>query len=90
MITISPPPFVEKIKYKHCRQINDPITRKRVYQTPDGECLPSVTTILSSTKDMTHLNEWKKRIGEEKANFFFMLFRKAFPIEMVLFATHSK
>lgn len=68
MLTISPPPFVEKIKYKHCRQINDPITRKRVYQTPDGECLPSVTTILSSTKDMTHLNEWKKRIGEEKAN----------------------
>lgn len=66
IITI-PPPFVERFEYKNCKQINDPITRKRVYATPDGECLPSVTTILSATKDMTHLNAWKKRIGEAKA-----------------------
>jgi genome maintenance exonuclease 1 len=66
-ITITPPPFVERFQYKECKQINDPITRKRVYATPDGEKLPSVTTILSATKDMTHLNEWKKRIGHEKA-----------------------
>lgn len=64
---IIPPPFIEKFDYKPCKQINDPITRKRVYQTPDGETLPSVTTILSSTKDMTHLNEWKNRIGHDKA-----------------------
>ena len=63
----APPPFVEKFQYKPCKQINDPVTRKRVYLTPDGESLPSVTTILSATKDMTALNEWKKRIGEEKA-----------------------
>ncbi|NBO27820.1 MAG: hypothetical protein EBV10_01055 [Synechococcaceae bacterium WB6_1A_059] len=43
------------------------MTRKRVYLTPDGEKLPSVTTILSSTKDMTALNEWRNRIGHEKA-----------------------
>jgi len=67
MTTISPPPFVERYQYKNCVQINDPITRKRVYQTPDGESLPSVTTILSATKDMTHLNEWKNRIGHAKA-----------------------
>jgi genome maintenance exonuclease 1 len=67
MTTYTPPPFVEKFQYKACKQINDPVTRKRVYLTPDGESLPSVTTILSATKDMTHLNEWKKRIGEEKA-----------------------
>ncbi len=67
MKILQPPPFVEKFTYKNCIQVNDPVTRKRVYQTPDGESLPSVTTILSSTKDMTHLNEWKKRIGEEKA-----------------------
>jgi genome maintenance exonuclease 1 len=67
MNTISPPPFVERFQYKNCVQINDPITRKRVYQTPDGESLPSVTTILSATKDMTHLNEWKNRIGHAKA-----------------------
>jgi genome maintenance exonuclease 1 len=63
----TPPPFVEKISYKACKQINDPVTRKRVYLTPDGESLPSVTTILGATKDMTALNEWKKRVGEEKA-----------------------
>jgi len=63
----TPPPFVERFKYNELKQINDSVTRKRVYLTPDGEKLPSVTTILSSTKDMTHLNEWKKRIGEEKA-----------------------
>ena len=67
-IIVTPPPFVERFQYKNCQQINDPVTRKRVYATPDGERLPSVTTILSSTKDMTHLNEWKKRIGEDKAN----------------------
>ena len=67
MTTYTPPPFVEKFQYKACKQVNDPVTRKRVYLTPDGESLPSVTTILSATKDMTHLNEWKKRIGEEKA-----------------------
>ena len=67
MTIIKTPPFVEKFQYKNCVQINDPITRKRVYLTPDGESLPSVTTILGATKDMTALNEWKKRIGEEKA-----------------------
>lgn len=67
MNTINPPPFLERIQYKPCQQVNDPVTRKRVYLTPDGERLPSVTTILSATKDMTHLNEWKNRIGHEKA-----------------------
>ena len=63
----TPPPFVEHIQYKPCQQINDPVTRKRVYLTPDGEKTPSVTTILGSTKDQTHLIEWRKRVGEENA-----------------------
>jgi genome maintenance exonuclease 1 len=67
MKTYNPPAFVERFQYKNCVQINDPVTRKRVYQTPDGEKLPSVTTILGATKDMTALNEWRKRIGEDKA-----------------------
>ena len=33
----------------------------------EGRPLPSVTTILSKTKDMTHLNEWRAAVGEEKA-----------------------
>lgn len=64
---INPPPVIERLQYKNCIQINDPVTKKRVYQTPDGESLPSVTTILSATKDMAQLNEWKKRVGTEKA-----------------------
>jgi len=63
----TPPPFIERYQYKPCQQVNDPVTKKRVYLTPDGEQLPSVTTILGATKDMTALNEWKKRVGEAKA-----------------------
>lgn len=49
-----------------------PLTRQtidgvRKYNTPDGKQLPSVTTILSATKDMTHLNEWKDRVGTAEA-----------------------
>lgn len=39
----------------------------RVYVDTVGNKIPSVTTILSKTKDMKHLIEWKKRIGEDKA-----------------------
>jgi genome maintenance exonuclease 1 len=67
MINNTPPPIVSRYQYQNCKQINDPITKKRVYHTPDGEKLPSVTTILSATKDMTHLIAWKKRVGPEKA-----------------------
>lgn len=38
----------------------------RLYITPDGNKYPSVTTILGR-QDSTHLEEWKKRIGEEEA-----------------------
>jgi len=40
---------------------------KRHYTTPDGRTVPSVTTILSQTKDMTHLIAWRKRVGEREA-----------------------
>jgi len=67
MKTYLAPPFISPFEYQGCKQINDPVTRKRLYLTPDGEKLPSVTTILSATKDMTHLNEWRKRVGAERA-----------------------
>lgn len=67
MTPIKPPAFIERYKYQSCKQINDPVTHKRVYCTPDGGKTPSVTTILSKTKDITHLNEWKKRVGKENA-----------------------
>jgi genome maintenance exonuclease 1 len=43
---------------------------QRLYATPDGLRLPSVTTILDRTKPEEKkkaLNEWRKRVGVEKA-----------------------
>ena len=43
---------------------------KRYYATPDGNNLPSVTTILDKTKSqdkIDSLNRWRKSVGAEKA-----------------------
>jgi hypothetical protein len=43
---------------------------QRVYQTPDGSRVPSVTTVLDRTKpeeSRRALNEWKRRVGTERA-----------------------
>ena len=43
---------------------------RRLYTTPDGLAVPSVTTILDKTKpeeSKKALREWKKRVGEKKA-----------------------
>ena len=40
---------------------------RRLYQTPDGAKVPSVTTILSSTGDKSQLIEWRKRVGDAEA-----------------------
>ena len=39
----------------------------RLYLTPDGESLPSVTTVLSKTKDKSGLDRWRNRVGEKTA-----------------------
>jgi len=65
MSDIAPPPIVKPYDYHTLKQITLP--NKRLYETPDGSKVPSVTTILSKTKDMTHLIEWKKRVGEQNA-----------------------
>lgn len=39
----------------------------RLYLTPDGEKLPSVTTILSELKKK-EIMEWRRAVGEEEAN----------------------
>jgi hypothetical protein len=39
----------------------------RRYIVGESRPLPSVTTILGKTKDMTHINEWRQNIGEDKA-----------------------
>lgn len=40
----------------------------RTYLTPSGEKYPSVTTVLSKTKDQSHLMAWRARIGEAEAD----------------------
>jgi genome maintenance exonuclease 1 len=39
----------------------------RLYLTPDGESLPSVTSVLSKTKDRSFLKKWRQKVGEKKA-----------------------
>lgn len=54
-------------KYEYPEIVRDESKGIRLYRTPEDFLVPSVTTILSKTKDMTHLNEWRKRVGEKKA-----------------------
>ena len=57
--------YVQKFPYDELSKTSK--NGKRHYNTPDGRQVPSVTTVLSATKDMTHLHAWRKRIGVEKA-----------------------
>ena len=57
--------YVQKYPYGDISKITK--NKKRHYETPDGRTVPSVTTVLSATKDMTHLHAWRKRVGVEKA-----------------------
>jgi len=57
-----------KFNYKELSR--ETIDGSRKYLTPDGEKLPSVTTILDATKSIESkkaLNEWRNRIGHKKA-----------------------
>ena len=55
----------DKYSYKDLPQLN--LENKRLYETPEGDKVPSVTTILSKTKDNSGLEKWARSIGEEKA-----------------------
>jgi genome maintenance exonuclease 1 len=57
-------------KYNYVPMSRVEIDGKRRYATPDGEKLPSVTTILDATKSEESkkaLHEWRKRVGAQKA-----------------------
>jgi genome maintenance exonuclease 1 len=58
--------LVKKFEYPKLTRTDSPTGRR--YITPNGEALPSVTTILGATKDNTHLIAWRKRIGDKKAD----------------------
>lgn len=57
-------------KFNYVTFSKETIDGSRKYATPDGEKLPSVTTILDATKteeSKQALNEWRKRVGFKKA-----------------------
>jgi hypothetical protein len=56
-----------KFDYKPIPRKTEKDTGKRKYMTPDGGAVASVTTILSATKDQSHLIAWRKRVGAQKA-----------------------
>lgn len=57
-----------KFNYIHINREN--VNGERRYATPDGEKLPSVTTILSATapkEKLQALQEWRNRVGHKQA-----------------------
>lgn len=57
-------------KFNYATITRETVGESRQYATPDGERLPSVTTILEATKSQEKkraLWEWKKRVGEKRA-----------------------
>jgi genome maintenance exonuclease 1 len=57
--------ITEKFNYERLKRVE--VNGKRRYETPGGPPVASVTTILDATKDKTHLIQWRKRVGEAKA-----------------------
>jgi genome maintenance exonuclease 1 len=57
--------IIPKYTYEKLKRVE--VDGKRRYAAPGGPPVASVTTILSATKDQTHLIEWRRRVGEQKA-----------------------
>ena len=58
-------------QYKYTALSRREIDGKRLYSTPDGLAVPSVTTILDKTKPeeaKAALRNWRKRVGDQQAN----------------------
>ena len=57
---------ITKFAYKPLQRTDGEGGRR--YIVGEERTLPSVTTVLSNTKDMTHLKLWMERVGEVEAN----------------------
>jgi genome maintenance exonuclease 1 len=58
---------VELIKKYNYADLKREDGETRLYLTPDGESLPSVTSVLGKTKDKSFLKQWRARVGEKAA-----------------------
>ncbi|MBC8555207.1 MAG: hypothetical protein H8D23_36805 [Candidatus Brocadiales bacterium] len=57
-------------QYNYAPISRESVDGRRLYNTPDGNKLPSVTTILDQTKpekDKQALENWRKRVGHQQA-----------------------
>ena len=60
--------LIEKFQYKNLTRQS--VDGKRLYSTPDGNAVPSVTTILGATQSKEKqegLARWRKRVGSQQA-----------------------
>ena len=57
--------LIKKYPYKHHNRFSDTTGRKYLV---DNIKVPSVTTILSATKDKRFLDNWRRKVGDEEAN----------------------
>jgi genome maintenance exonuclease 1 len=60
--------YIEKFQYH--RLTRESVNGRRLYATPDGNKLPSVTTILDATRPAEKtkaLEDWRRFVGHEKA-----------------------
>jgi genome maintenance exonuclease 1 len=57
----------EKYQYSDVIRVTEPNGYRHYICPVTGKHLPSVTTILSQTADKSFLNEWRQRVGNEKA-----------------------
>lgn len=58
--------ILKKFDYKPLKRVDNGNGRR--YIVGEGRPLPSVTTILGKTKDLTHIKQWQARVGLEEAN----------------------
>lgn len=59
-------PIRKKFVYSALKRLDLPTGR--VYTVNGSDPVPSVTSILSATKDKQHLEAWAARVGQEEAN----------------------
>jgi len=58
-------PWSHHVTYKKLERIDT--SSGRAYVLPNGEHVPSVTTVLDRTKDKRALKEWAERVGQAEA-----------------------
>jgi ATP-dependent exoDNAse (exonuclease V) beta subunit len=58
--------LIKKFDYQPLKRIDTGNGRR--YIVGEGRPLPSVTTVLGKTKDLTHIKQWQQRVGLAEAN----------------------